>query len=51
MGTAVDHPKVAHNVEPVGPNDVSVEVSYGDLAPHIIVVKPSRPAITYERME
>lgn len=32
-------------------NEVPFDLSYGELAPFVRVVRPTRPSLTYERME
>ena len=33
------------------PNEAAVPLAFEDLAPHVLVVRPARPALTYDRME
>jgi len=32
-------------------NEVVVELNLNELAPHVKVVRPTRPSLTYDRME
>jgi len=33
------------------PNEASIQLVYDDLKPYLMVVKPSRPSLTYNRIE
>lgn len=35
----------------VSPNEAAVPLAFEELAPHVRVIRPSRPSLTYDRME
>jgi len=44
----IKHPSEAHASSL---NENPVSLVFDDLAPHVKIIKPSRPSLTYDRME
>lgn len=49
--TSMDKPKRAFEPKAESPNEAVVHLAFEELAPHVKVIRPSRPSLTYERFE